>query len=291
MTGSENDIFHRKKMVNRCNNYIADSQRYCGISPLSQFKNNHSISTRRILSSRSPWIMKRSRPQWGKAWLGLEVSDVTPAMAARAALDRVEGAYVNSVAAGSPAHKADIVPGDIIISFNGRKIRTPQQFQNDLAGSKVGSEVYMCVAKDDYRVTAYAVPEERPPYLPAITKTYPFLGITVSEVIFDSNEAERLEKAGKAGGVLVEKVIANSPAEKAGLQEGDLVMSFNSRKTTTLREFFSDLSGAQAGERVRMCIMRGDYRKTLYVTLWPNVMKNVIVLLHRELEFSSEGVS
>ena len=207
------------------------------------------------------------KAQRGKAWLGVEVSNVTPEMAARAALDRVEGAYVNSVVPGSPAHKADIVPGDIIISFNGRKIRTPQQFQNDLAGSKVGSEVYMCVAKDDYRVTAYAVPEERPPYLPAVTKTYPFLGITVREVVFDSDEAERLVKAGKAGGVLVEKVIPNSPAEKAGLQEGDLVMSFNSRKTTTLREFFSDLSGAQAGERVRMCIMRGDYRKTLYVTL------------------------
>jgi len=231
------------------------------------------------------------KAQWGKAWLGLEVSDVTPEMAVRAELDRVEGAYVNSVAAGSPAQKADIAPGDIIISFNGRKIRTPKQFQNDLAGSKVGSEVYMCVAKYDYRVTVYAVPEERPPYLPAVTKAYPFLGITVSEVIFDSNEAERLEKAGKAGGVLVEKVIPDSPAEKAGLQEGDLIMSFNSRKTTILREFFSDLAGAQAGERVRMCIMRGDYRKTLYVTMGCNVVSNVIVLLHKELEFFSEGVS
>jgi len=243
------------------------------------------------LIKQSPLNHETFKAQWGKAWLGVEVSNVTPEMAARAVLDRVEGAYVNSVVPGSPAHKADIAPGDIIISFNGRKIRTPTQFQNDLAGSRVGSEVYMCVAKDDYRVTAHAVPEDRPPYLPAVTKTYPFLGITVSEVIFDSDEAERLAKAGKAGGVLVEKVIPDSPAEKAGLQEGDLVMSFNSRKTTTLREFFSDLAGAQAGERVRMCIMRDDYRKTIYVTLWPNVIRNVIVLLHRELEFSSEGVS
>jgi len=243
------------------------------------------------LTKQLPLNYETFKTEWGKAWLGLEVSDVTPEMAAKAQLDRVEGAYVNSVAAGSPAQKADIAPGDIIISFNGRKIRIPKQFQNDLAGSKVGSEVYMCVAKDDYRVTAYAVAEERPPYLPAVTKIIPFFGITVSEVIFDSNEAERLEKAGKAGGVLVEKVIPNSPAEKAGLQEGDLIVSFNSRKTRTLREFLSDLAGAQAGERVRMCIMRGDYRKTIYVTMGRNVMRNVIVLLHKELEFSSEGVS
>jgi serine protease Do len=244
----------------------------------------------RNLIRQLPLDYETFKAQWGRAWLGLELSDVTPEMAVRAALDRVEGAYVKSVAAGSPAQKAGIAPGDIILSFNGRKIRSPQQFQNDLAGSTVGSEVYMCVAKDDYRVTAYAVPEERPSYLPALTKTYPFLGITVSEVVFESDEAERLAKAGKAGGVLVEKVIADSPAERAGIQEGDLVMSFNSRKTTTLREFFSDLAAAREGERVRMCIMRGDYRKTIYVTLRPDVRRNVIVLLHSDLEFSSEGV-
>jgi len=234
------------------------------------------------LTKQVPLNYETFKAEWGKAWLGLEVSDVTPEMAARAGLDRVEGAYVNNVAAGSPAQRADIEPGDIIISFNGRKIRTPKQFQNDLAGSKVGSEVYMCVAKDDYRVTVYAVPGERPSYLPALTKTYPFFGITVSEVIFDSDEAERLEEAGKAGGVLVDKVIPNSPAEKGGLQEGDLIMSFNSRKTRTLREFLTDFLGAQPGESVRMCIMRDDYRKTLYVMMWPNEMKDVIVLLHGE---------
>ena len=226
--------------------------------------------------------------EWGKAWLGLEVSDVTPEMAAKAQLDRVEGAYVNGVAAGSPAMKADIDPGDIIISFNGRKIRTPQQFQNDLAGSKIGSEVYMCVAKDDYRVTAYAVPEERPSDLPVLIKTYPFLGATVSDAAFDSDQIDKLEEEGKSGGVLVERVIPNSPADKAGLQDDDLIMSFNSRKTTNLREFLSDLSGAQAGETIRMCIMRGDnYRKTLYVILGSEAIRNVIVMLHTELKFES----
>ena len=228
------------------------------------------------------------KSEWGKAWLGLEVSDVTPEMAEKAQLDRVEGAYVNSVAAGSPAMKADIDPGDIIISFNGRKIRTPQQFQNDLAGSMIGSEVYMCVAKDDFRVTAYAIPEERPPELPVLTRTYPFLGATVSDAAIDNDQIEKLEEEGKSGGVLVERVIPNAPADKAGLQDGDLIMSFNSRKTTTLREFLSDLSGAQAGETVRMCIMRGEnYRKTIYVTLGSEAMRDVIVMLKTKLKFES----
>ncbi|MCK4827736.1 PDZ domain-containing protein, partial [bacterium] len=93
-----------------------------------------------------PFNYETFKAQWGKAWLGLEVSDVTPEIAARAALDRAEGAYVEAVAAGSPAQKADIAPTDVVLSFNGRKIRTAKQFQNDLSGSEVGSEVYMCVA-------------------------------------------------------------------------------------------------------------------------------------------------
>lgn len=226
----------------------------------------------KTLVEQLPLDYENFKTQWGKAWLGLQVSDVTPAMAARAMLDRPEGAYVNSVAVGSPAQKADIEPGNIILSFNGRKIRNAAQFQNDLSGSEVGSEVYMCVAKDDYRVTVYALPKERPQYLPVVVKTYPFLGVIVSDVASGSNEAEMIEEADKSGGVLVEKVVLNSPAEKGGLLEGDLIMSFNSRKTRTLREFLSDLAGCRPGETVRMCIIREDFRKTIYVTLSRNII-------------------
>jgi len=218
-----------------------------------------------------PLDYKNFKSQWGNAWLGLEVTDVTPEVAARKALDRAEGAYVKTVAAGSPAQKAGIAPTDVILSFNGRKIRTAKQFQSDLSGSKVGSEVYMCVAKDDYRLTVYAVPEERPSYLMPATSAFPRLGLEVAEVAFGSDEAEKLKEAGKAGGVLVEMVLANSPAERAGLQEGDVITSFNSRKTRTLREFLSDLASCQAGDQVRMCIMRDDYRMTIYVTLEKNL--------------------
>ena len=204
------------------------------------------------------------RDQWGRAWLGLEVTDVTLEMAARADLDRAEGAYVKAVAVGSPAQKADIVSGDIIISFNGRKIRSAKQFQNDMLGSEVGSEVYMCVAKDDYRVTVYALPEQR---LEPVSKSFPWLGVKVTELVLGSDDAKKIEEAGKEGGVLVEEVIPNSPAEQGGLQVHDVIMSFDSRKTRTLREFLTDLAGAEVGQQIRICIIRDDIRKTLYVTL------------------------
>lgn len=205
--------------------------------------------------------------QWGKAWIGVNIRNVTPAEAARAMLDRPEGAYVNSVTNGSPAQKADIEPGNIILSFNGRKIRDALQFQNDLFGSEVGSDIYMCVSKNDYTITVNMRPEERPDDLPQMVKLQPFLGVTVIDISDDSYESEKLDDAEKEGGVLVLRVVPGSPAEKGGLLPGDIIMSFNSRKTRTLREFLSDLFGCQPGQTVRMCIIRNEYRKTLYLTL------------------------
>jgi len=207
------------------------------------------------------------KDQWGKAWLGLEVAEVTPEIAAAVRLDKVQGAWVKSVTPSSPADKADIKPGDVIVSFNGRKIRTVSQLQSDLLGSEIGTEVYMCVVKGDYTITVYTLPIERPSYLPPVNKVLPWLGAEVSEVLFGSEEAKKLEEVGKAGGILIEQVIRNSPAEKAGLQADDIIMSFNSRKTRTLREFLSDLAGCEPGDEIPMCIIRDDIRKTVYVTL------------------------
>jgi len=210
--------------------------------------------------------------QWGLAWIGLELDNVTPAMAAIARLDRVEGAYITDVTNNSPAQKAGIEPGTIILSFNGRKIRTPEQFQNDLAGSEIGTQFYICLSNANERTTVNLIPEERPSYLPVLIKTYPYIGVIVNDIAEGSADAEKIEEAEKAGGVLVEEVIPGSPAEIAGLLKDDIIMSFNSRKTRTLREFLSDLSGCQPGETVRMCIMREDVRKTLFITLEHNII-------------------
>jgi serine protease Do len=224
-------------------------------------------SHEKSLIKAEPLDYETFKDHWGSAWLGLEVSEVTPEIAARIRLDKVQGALVKSVALASPADKADIKPGDVIVSFNGRKIRTVSQLQSDLLGSEIGTEVYMCVVKGDYTITVYALPIERPSYLPPVNKALPWLGVKVTEVLFGTEEAKKLEEVGKAGGILVEEVIRNSPAEKAGLQTDDIIMSFNSRKTRTLREFLSDLAGCEPGDEIPMCIIRENMRKTVYVTL------------------------
>jgi len=199
-------------------------------------------------------------------WLGLEITDVTTEIAIKAGLDKVQGALVQNVIFGSPACKAGMQPGDIIMSLNGRWIRTAKEFKNDISGLDVGSEIKICVTREDYRTTINAVVGTTPDLFSRENKISPWLGVEVSEVISEIDK-NSLKDLGKEGGVLVKRVFPGSPADNTGIETDDVLMSFNYRKVRTVSEFSTDLRGAEVGDRIRICFMRGDIRKTVYPVL------------------------
>jgi NosR/NirI family nitrous oxide reductase transcriptional regulator len=196
--------------------------------------------------------------------LGLEVTDVSPTLAAQAGLDQVKGCFVRAVAAGSPAEAGGVQLGDIIVSLNNRGIRDAKELKNDIAGIEPGEVISVCVVRDDYRTTLHITLGEAPAEQ---VKVPGWLGTEVSNVKGGSLESALLEQAGKEGGIVVDRVVPGSPAEQVGIERGDVIMSFNSRKVRTVKELAADLAGANPGDRVRICIMRGEIRKTLYPVL------------------------
>lgn len=214
----------------------------------------------------SQTLSSDNQSQTAIPWLGLYVTDVTTEAAIKAGLDKVQGAFIQSVIFGSPAYKAGLQSGDIIMSLNGKRIRTAKEFKNDIYGLDVDSEIKMCITREDYRTTINVVIEPAPDWYPRENKISPWLGVEVSEVISEKDE-KNLEDLGKEGGVLVKKVFPGSPACKTGIEPDDILMSFNYRKLRTVREFITELNGAEAGDRIRICLMRGEIRKTLYPIL------------------------
>jgi len=207
-----------------------------------------------------------TQSQGAVPWLGLEVTDVTLEVAIKAGLDKVQGALIQSITFGSPACKAGMQPGDIIMSLNGRRIRSAKELKNDISGLDAGSEITMCITREDYRTTITAVLEPAPDWFPRENKMLPWLGVEIGEVVSEKDE-KNLEDLGKEGGVLVKKVFPDSPASRAGIEPGDVIMSFNYRKMRTVREFLTDLCGAEPGDRIRICFIREDIRKTVYPVL------------------------
>jgi len=196
-------------------------------------------------------------------WLGVEVTDVNWNMASNAGLDIAKGAFIKKVYPYSPAQEAGLRPQDIILSFNGRGIRSARELKNDISGTIIGKKYQMCIARAGYRADAYVIPAPVPGWIPVEQKPSGYLGLRVADVEKEGKISGKLQEIGKQG-VLVTDVIENSPAERAGIEPGDVIMSFNFRKVRTANEFLNDLSCAEIGKPIRMCIMRGDIRITLY---------------------------
>jgi len=196
-------------------------------------------------------------------WIGVEVVDVDVEMASNANLDKVKGAFVVKVYSNSPADKAGLLPRDIILSFDGRGIRSASELKNDVLGTVIGQEYKMCVSRLRYRMDVYVIPEQAPVWALSAPSSPGYLGLILTDVKEDGVIDAELEEIDKEG-VLVIGVIEDSPALKAGIMAGDVIMSFNFRKVRSANEVFNDLKGAEIGEPIRMCIMRGDKRITLY---------------------------
>jgi len=211
-----------------------------------------------LLTISGVWAEVLPRP-----WIGVELTDVSWSMARAADLDKVKGTSIISVYTDSPAQKAGLRPQDIIISFDGRGIKSSSQFKTDISGTDIGKEYQMCIARPGYRTDAYVVPVAAPPWITVEQKPSGWLGIKITDIPQDGAIADKLQEIDKEG-VMVTAVIKNSPAEKAGMLKGDVIMSFNFRKVRSAEEFLNDLSGAPLGKPIRMCVTRGDIRVTLY---------------------------
>ena len=83
-----------------------------------------------------------------RGWLGVRIQQVTKEIAALAGLNEPRGAFVGGVSAGSPAEKAGIKTGDIILEFNGQKIRTMKNLPRIVANTKVGKNVSVKIWRD-----------------------------------------------------------------------------------------------------------------------------------------------
>jgi serine protease Do len=88
-----------------------------------------------------------------RGWLGVSIQPVTPDLAKSFRLADANGALVSSVITGSPAMKAGIKPGDVIVDYNGARVATSQGLPRVVADTPVGREVPVTVIRDGKRLT------------------------------------------------------------------------------------------------------------------------------------------
>ncbi len=184
--------------------------------------------------------------------LGVSMQDLTPELAEAFQLDpRNGGAVVARVAPSSPAAKAGLRSGDVIIALDGRRVHNAASMRNTVGLLQIGQKIKMEILRDGQRQTLTAIiARPQVTQLDAGTLNPRLQGITLGNIDEDS------PLYGKIEGVVVLDTKPGSPAWRAGLRANDVIVSANRERITNLDDLRRALQGDSSG--VLLNIRRGD---------------------------------
>jgi serine protease Do len=189
--------------------------------------------------------------------LGIQIQEVTPELAASFGLKEAQGALVAMIEKGSPAEKAGMQPGDVILKFEGKPVpnssELPRMVGSTKPGSKTKVEVWRNRAAKELSITLAEWDDEKVASAKDEAKPEKAnkLGLSLAEI-----SAEDKRKLGLENGLLVEKV--SGAAEKAGLRRGDIVLSLGGEKVTSIDQFAKLLEQQKQNKNIALLIRRGE---------------------------------
>jgi Do/DeqQ family serine protease len=191
-----------------------------------------------------------------RPWLGARLQAVTPEIAESLGLKRPSGALVGSVTPSSPAGRASLRTGDLIVSIDGQPVEDQNAFEYRFATKALGGTARLGVLRSG-RDVSLNVPLEALPDAPldelVIEAPSPFKGARVSNLSPALADSLRLDPTSQ--GVVILDVASGSPAQRLGFQRGDLVLSVNNAKIAKTRDL--ERAAGQQGRLWRITILRG----------------------------------
>jgi len=192
--------------------------------------------------------------------LGVRIQPMTKELAQSFKLKEPNGALIATVEPGSPADKAGLRPGDVVLAFNGQEIDDPNKLPRLVAATKPGQSATLKIWRDgkeeQVKFTAAELVAEAKAPKPAPDKgTKPNrLGLVVSEL----PAAQR-----KALGIDYGLVIEAAEAGRTPLRPGDIIVGVGTQRLKSLEDFNRLISEQKQGETVALLVRRGE--ATVYV--------------------------
>ena len=195
--------------------------------------------------------------------IGVQIDQVSKDVAESIGLGKPQGALVRGVESGSPADKAGVEAGDIITRFDGRAIEKASDLPRLVGNTKPGTRSALTVFRRgqtrDLSITIAELEPEQVARRPAARGSAPpkageaaqALGLTVAEL----TETQKKELKVRHG-VRVEA--ASDAGARAGLREGDVILSIGNVEIRNVREFETAVAKTERGKPVNMLVQRGE---------------------------------
>jgi Do/DeqQ family serine protease len=197
-----------------------------------------------------------------RSWLGVGIQKLTPELAESMGIKKAEGILVNRVYENSPAEKAGIKEGDVILECNGTKLEDPSDLQKIVIGVPIGTTLKLKILRDN-KVIALDIKTDKMPSDDKIEKseiTKNLLGIRVRDLL----PKEKKDTFYKFGVVVVE-VLQNSPADIAGIMEGDIIYTINQKQIKNSNDFKQITSNLKKGSIINIFLQRDN--RTFYIAV------------------------
>jgi serine protease Do len=194
-----------------------------------------------------------------RGWLGVVLQPLTPELAASFGAEGKKGVLVSEVTPDSPAAKAGLKSGDVVLEVDGRKVANPGDVARAVGLASPGRTARLTLWRDKAQTSMNVVLGEAPGEARASR-----LGFEVRPVTADV--ARELGRRSTEG-VLVTRVEDDSAAAEAGIRRGDVIVEVNRQPVKGLADFEKATRDIKKGERLTVRLERGEV--ALYVALVP----------------------
>ena len=191
-----------------------------------------------------------------RPWLGAKLQAVTPEIAEGLGLKRPSGALVASVTPKSPAARAGLKTGDLIVAVDGQPVDDPNAFDYRFATKPLSGKAQLGVVRANHDVQVAVALETAPETARdelVVRARSPLLGATVANL--SPALAEELRLDSTLEGVAVLSLEGGSVAQSLGFQKGDVLLAVNNEKIATTADLQKVL--AQQSRLWRITILRG----------------------------------
>ncbi len=202
-----------------------------------------------------------------RSYIGVQIQPINDTAAKALDLKTRSGALVANVIEDGPADKAGIETGDVIVEFDGMMIKSVDHLRNNVSVSKPNNFYNLGVIRDgrkkSFKVKLEKMPNDDKLALNVQTENSNELGIEVSNL----NRLNRQEFGinSQDAGIIVTRVLSDSPSDEAGIQAGDLITRVGSRRCRTIKEFDALVKNTKRRGMLMLHIKRDGNAQ--YVTL------------------------
>jgi len=201
-----------------------------------------------------------------RGWLGVRIQNITPELKEKLELAKAEGALVTEVVKDSPAEKGGLQRGDVIIIFDGKKVKEMSALSPMVAQTPVGKKVEIVAIRKGkekrFTVVIAELKEEAQAGAPFAPETEEAFGFSVQELTPELAEALSLQ--GEKG-VVVSSVQRGGSADEAGLERGDLIQEIESEPVENMDDYKRIMEKAVSKKQILMVVRHLGH--TRYVVL------------------------